>query len=189
VALNGTVNPNGSDTTARFEFGLTVAYGSVTDELYFGSGTVALAVVAGLSQLACPRVYHYRAVATNANGSSAGSDMTFTTLDCHLFTDDPVTKDTVIKVVHFTELRQAIDTLRTRYGLAAYSWTDPTLTPGASLIQAQHLLDLRAALVAAYVAAGVTPPVFADPGLGQGSPIKAIDIVELRTAVRLLEDR
>jgi len=42
------------------------------------------------------------------------------------FTDDPlVPRTTTVKVVQITELRSDIDTVRTRLGLDAFSWTDP----------------------------------------------------------------
>ena len=47
------------------------------------------------------------------------------------FTDDPLQVGvTAIKAVHFTELRSMIDSVRSRYGLGAYGWTDAALTAG-----------------------------------------------------------
>jgi hypothetical protein len=54
-------------------------------------------------------------------------------------------------------------------------------------IKAQHILDLRAALSQAYVAAMLTPPAFTDPGLSVGTSIKAAHIADLRAAVIAIE--
>jgi hypothetical protein len=53
---------------------------------------------------------------------------------------------TPIKAVHIAELHSRIDSLRTRYGLGAFAWTDPTLAAGTTIIRAQHIIDLRTAL-------------------------------------------
>ncbi|HEX7486141.1 MAG TPA: hypothetical protein VF332_08315 [Vicinamibacterales bacterium] len=49
------------------------------------------------------------------------------------FTDDPLTaRGTVVKAAHITELRQRVDQLRARYGLAPFGWTDASLVPSRS---------------------------------------------------------
>jgi len=73
-------------------------------------------------------------------------------------------------------------------GLGGYSWADPTLTARASILRAVHISDLRTALSQAYVAAGMSAPVFAtDPGLGAGMLIKAAHITEIRAALKAIE--
>lgn len=59
---------------------------------------------------------------------------------------EPINSNTMIKVIHVTELRVNIDVLRGRQGLAAFSWTDPVLTSHSSNIKAVHLNELRNAL-------------------------------------------
>jgi hypothetical protein len=109
---------------------------------------------------------------TNADGSPS-------------FTDDPLpTGTTIVKAVHFTEGRQAIDTLRTRFSLGAFAWTDATLVAGITLVKAVHLTELRAALNDVYTAAGRTPPTYTHPTLtGGATVITAVDIAELRAAI------
>jgi hypothetical protein len=101
------------------------------------------------------------------------------------FTDPTLTAGaTVVKAVHITELRQAIATLRTRYGLSPVSWTDSTLTSGLTTVKAVHVMELRTALNAVYAAAGSPLPTYTDPTLTAGATtIKAVHISELRTAV------
>jgi hypothetical protein len=105
------------------------------------------------------------------------------------FTDDPlVVRSTLVKAVHVTELRQAIDTLRSRWGLAAFAWTDPALAVRSTPVKAQHLTDLRTALNHTYTKAGRTVPTYTDPTLtARVTLIKASHANELRSAVRSLE--
>jgi hypothetical protein len=101
------------------------------------------------------------------------------------FTDPTLTVGTtLIKAVHVTELRSAIDTLRARHGLAAYAWTDSAAAAGTTTINAAHIAEMRTALQAAYAAAGSTAPAFTNPTLTAGaSTVAATHITELRAAV------
>lgn len=80
--LNGTVNPNGTHTTpVAFEYGLTTSYGSsVTTYDSFIEGTEGITSVSkAIYGLEPNKTYHYRLVATNAKGTTNGSDQTFVT--------------------------------------------------------------------------------------------------------------
>jgi formylglycine-generating enzyme required for sulfatase activity len=80
ATLNGTVNPNGLATTAKFEYGLTTAYGSSTNvALSPNNGVAAQAVSAMLTGLQAGLTYHYRLTATNGDGTALGNDATFAT--------------------------------------------------------------------------------------------------------------
>ncbi len=80
ATLGGTVNANGFATIAQFEYGTTIAYGSSsTATLSQNNGVTAQPVSAALSNLLPGRVYHWRLVAVNANGTSTTADQTFTT--------------------------------------------------------------------------------------------------------------
>jgi DNA-binding beta-propeller fold protein YncE len=80
--LHGTVNPNGSATTYRFEYGTTTAYGNSAPSPD-GDGGAGLAdedVSAALTGLQANTQYHFRIVADNGTGGpQAGADQTFTT--------------------------------------------------------------------------------------------------------------
>lgn len=81
ATLTATINPAGSATTARFEYGLTTSYGSVTNiTLSPATGATTQNVSAVISGLTPGALYHFRAVATNSAGETAGGDLTFTTL-------------------------------------------------------------------------------------------------------------
>lgn len=79
ATLNGTVNPNGADTTYHFEYGATTSYTESTPALDAGAGRAGLAVSASLSSLKPDTTYHYELVASNGPGPGSGSDQTFTT--------------------------------------------------------------------------------------------------------------
>ena len=80
ATLVAQIIPGFSSTTYHFEYGTSALYGQRTPE----SGTVGSDDAqhpggATLSGLAPGTTYHYRVVATNAIGSAASSDATFTT--------------------------------------------------------------------------------------------------------------
>jgi hypothetical protein len=77
AVLNGSVNPNGSSTTAYFEYGLTTSYGTITTQT--GIGTTAENFSATVTGLAPGTTYHYRIDSVNLIGSADGADATFTT--------------------------------------------------------------------------------------------------------------
>jgi streptogramin lyase len=82
VKLGALVSPGGIQTSYRFEYGPTSAYGSSTPfpEGSVGEGLESHAVWASASGLAAGTTYHYRVVATNELGTAYGPDQTFTTL-------------------------------------------------------------------------------------------------------------
>jgi hypothetical protein len=80
ASLNGTVNPNGSTVSeCKFEYGSTISYGS-TAPCASPPGSGESAAAAPLGNLTPATTYHFRISATNAGGTSTGSDQSFTTL-------------------------------------------------------------------------------------------------------------
>jgi DNA-binding beta-propeller fold protein YncE len=84
VTLKGAVSPGGVQVTGcQFEFGTSTSYGqSVPCEqspASIGSGTSPVAVSANLSALQPNTEYHFRLLASNANGTSRGVDVVVTT--------------------------------------------------------------------------------------------------------------
>ncbi len=59
------------------------------------------------------------------------------------FTDPSLSSSVVIKASHLADLRTALDAARSTLLLPTISYANPTVTPGASLISAVDLYDLR----------------------------------------------
>ena len=80
ATLNATVDPRGIETEYRFEYGITDSYGSVAPAgEAIAPGAEDVPVSAELEGLKPWVIYHYRVVASNAEGASHGEDGTFTT--------------------------------------------------------------------------------------------------------------
>ena len=105
-----------------------------------------------------------------------------------VFTDPTVSpRSTIVRAVHVTDLRSAIDTLRSISGLGGFGWTDAMLSVG-TVVRAVHVSELRAALNEAYQRMGLASPTFTDPVLAaRETELKAVHLSELRGAVRGLE--
>jgi hypothetical protein len=78
ATLNGTINPNGTNTTYYFEYGGSTGYGSSTASSSAGSGSTGTSVTANITGLNANTTYHFRLLASNTGGISYGSDATFT---------------------------------------------------------------------------------------------------------------
>ena len=105
-----------------------------------------------------------------------------------LWTDHPVVVgETPVKALHFAELREAVNALRSRCGLDRMAWTDPVLTPGATPVKAGHVIEIREGLRAAYAACGDSAPVFG--AVSARAPIEAAHVTELRDAIDNIQMR
>ena len=102
------------------------------------------------------------------------------------FSDSLIAPGMFVKARHVTEIRDAIDFIRSVHGSPTFAWTDPTLIPGLTPAKAIHLVELRKALNEAYRAIGRTPPRYSDDTASAGPTIKAIHINELRASLRAL---
>lgn len=102
-----------------------------------------------------------------------------------LFTDDPlVAKATVIKLIHISELRGQIDTMRARSGLPPYAWSDASPSARSTLVKAVHIQELRTALNSVYLAAGWTLPTYSPSAIAAGQTVvTAAHLAEIRDAV------
>ncbi|MFZ1926602.1 MAG: hypothetical protein WAU42_10715 [Solirubrobacteraceae bacterium] len=79
ATLSGTVDPRGTQTSYRFEYGTSQTYGAHTAEVTAGSGTGDVQAVQSANHLAEDTIYHFRLVATTVYGTTYGADRTFTT--------------------------------------------------------------------------------------------------------------
>ncbi len=199
VLVNGSVTvtvstPTGLTATATTTSQVSVNWNAVPNANHyevwrsFDGGAFALAgspasatfsdtsVVPGKTYL-----YHVRAVDGGGGMSPFSSLDPATTI---LFTDDPlVAQTTSIKLVHITQLRDAVNAFRASASIAPLA-ADPTLALGAA-VRASHITDLRTALNQARTAIGLNALTFTDATLTPGTTlIKAIHLQELRNGVK-----
>jgi hypothetical protein len=80
ATLNGLVNPQGTNTSAWFEWGTTTNYGNITPTVVLPAVTNDLPFPQGLSGLTPGTTYHFRGVASNSFGMAWGTNVSFTTL-------------------------------------------------------------------------------------------------------------
>jgi hypothetical protein len=101
-----------------------------------------------------------------------------------VFTDDPLIPGvTVIKAVHITELRTAVNQARSRASLSAANWAE-NISQSVTLIKAAHIVELRTRLDEARAALFLTPASYTDATLTVGvTTVKAVHIQELRQRV------
>lgn len=126
-------------------------------------------------------LYKVRAVDASSRRSPYTTPDPATTV---VFTNDPLVAGTTqIQTVHLTQLRQAVNAMRTTAGLSASSFTDPS--PAGVLVKTVHVQELRTALDAARTALGLATVAFTDPTLVANTTfVKAAHFQELRTGVR-----
>lgn len=80
VTLSARVDPEGSSSTYFFEYGTSVAYGSVTASESVGAGSEGVGVLVDVGGLQPGTLYHFRVVVRNASGETGdGVDATFST--------------------------------------------------------------------------------------------------------------
>jgi hypothetical protein len=183
--LTATVSGGGTGTVTSAPAGLTCSTVCTTA---FASGTsVTLTAAAGAGS-----------AFAGWSGACSGSGPCTVVLDqaravtvrfSRVFTDPTLTPgSSVVRAAHVTELRGAIDTLRSRQGLAAFGWTDASLTVGATTIKQVHLAELRAAVSAVYTARSLSAPAWTDATItASATTVRAVHITELRSAVLALE--
>jgi hypothetical protein len=125
-------------------------------------------------------VYRVRAIGAIGTVPSAYSNRDHATTI--IFTDDPLVPGiTVIKAIHLTQLRQAVNAVRAAAGLPAETWTDPS--PAGVRIRAVHIQELREALTPALTILGKTA-TYTDPVLSAGTPVKAIHFQQIRNLTK-----
>ena len=81
--LNGSVNPAGAPVKVHFEYGLTNAYGSRTDDQPIAPGNLPVMFSADLTGLAPKTEIHYRSVAVSDFGAVYGPDRELRTRGGH----------------------------------------------------------------------------------------------------------
>jgi hypothetical protein len=122
--------------------------------------------------------YFYQVQAHNGSGSSplSGSDVATTIV----YTDPTLSAGMTLKAVHLTELRSAANLMRQLTGsVVVPTYTDPTITPGVTVIKAEHFQEVETVLRDARTSLGMSVPALL--GIADGGAILASDISTLRT--------
>jgi hypothetical protein len=165
----GQTFPAGTRALVVLNFTITAGNGTATRQIDFGDQPIAREVS--------------DALANTVTATYTAGTLIMQALPT--FTDIPLAAGvTMIKAAHIGELRQRISELRARYGLTAYSRTDPTIAPGTAVVKAVHVTELRVALAAVYSAVGRIPPTHSTSTIVAGTTvITAPEVEEIRAAV------
>lgn len=126
--------------------------------------------------------YLYTVRAVNGGESTDSNKDLATTV---VFTDDPLAGGaTAVQTTHLTQLRTAVDAVRTLAALGGFSYTDPTLVAGSTTIKAAHINDLRSALDAARLLLAQSALSYGETVTANSTAIKTLHINELRNGVQ-----
>jgi hypothetical protein len=79
AVLQGSFDPDGVETSFHFEYGVDDDYGLSTPEEGAGGGSGVTTVEKEIANLPAGKVWHYRIVATNEDGTTYGEDRVFKT--------------------------------------------------------------------------------------------------------------
>jgi hypothetical protein len=182
TSLNAAATPGGSVSASW-----TAVAGAAHYDVFRSSAGQAYAFLAssttttfvdGTAAVGSAYLYVVRAVDAQGNFSAFSQPDLATDID---FTD-PILSGVTIKRGHMEELRTAVNAVRRLAGLAPKTFTDPSLS--GVPIKAIHVDELRSSLAEARAALGLGAPSFANaltPGI---TPIRAVDLGELRNSVR-----
>ena len=87
ASLQAQIDPHEADTSYRFEYGTTTAYGNVVpvEGADIGSGAENVTVTQALAGLQPDTTYHYRVVAANSQGTATTEAQTFSTFGVSSF--------------------------------------------------------------------------------------------------------
>lgn len=175
-----------ASSTTQVALTWTAVDGAVSYDVQrsFNNGAFAPLITVGTTShndmgLTANTSYLYRVRANVAGGSTDYSAVDAATTT--IFTDTPLNAGATVKVVHFTQLRTAVNAMRASAGLTPQSFTD-TLTT-STVVKAIHMTELRTALNAARATIGLPALTYTDPSLS-GTTIKAAHVNEVRNGVK-----
>ena len=141
-----------------------------------GSAYASIGTTTSLSMLdsavSANTTYIYRVRAVNAS-AAASPDSNPDAATTIVFSND-----TIIRALHFTQLRTAVNAMRASAGLAPLA-ADATVATG-QLIRASHLTALRSGLNEARAAIGLPALSYTDATL---TVVKSVHVQELRNGV------
>jgi hypothetical protein len=79
ATLRGQLDPDGKNTEYFFEYGVSTSYGQKSAKVGAGSTPGLQTVTAPIEGLPLGKVFHYRIVTSNVDGTTVGEDLTFRT--------------------------------------------------------------------------------------------------------------
>jgi hypothetical protein len=157
-------------------------YRSASGSSFVLAGSVAAPTVTfNDSGRSANTAYLYKVRAVNG-GESADSNIDLATTV--IFADDPLVAGTAIKAIHLTQLRTAVNAVRTLASLGPFSYTDPTVTAGVTQVKAVHVNELRSALNAARSALTLPAVSYSETITAGTTTVKATHLTELRNGVK-----
>jgi hypothetical protein len=163
--------------------------GAASYQVFRRSGPGAFTLVGTTAATAYPdssvsanTAYLYQVRAADA-GNNLGLTSNVDLATTVVFADDPLAAaSSVVKAVHITSLRAAVDAVRALAGLSAATYS--TTIGAGSAVRATDITELRARLTEARSAAGLGAASFTN-GLSAGvSIIRSVDVMELRAGVK-----
>lgn len=181
--------PTGVAATAQTTLSVLVTWNSAASATSYqvfrrspGGGYVQINNPTGTSYtdtVSANTSYAYRVRAVNASGVSGDSAADVATT--MLFTDDPLIAGTVIKAIHLSQLRTAVNYVRQLAGSGPMIFTD-SASAGVT-VKVIHLTEMRSALDTALgtLTIGTTPYTDTSPS---GVVIKAIHFQEIRNRLQ-----
>lgn len=122
-------------------------------------------------------LYRVRAVHTAATSINSTSDLAVTVS----FTNNPLTFGTVVQAMHLSQLRTAVNAVRSLAGQPAAMVSD--LASAGTTIRCVHVTELRSALDEARAALSLSTGGYTNAPL-TGVVIRAVDFQELRNRVQ-----
>lgn len=128
--------------------------------------------------------YLYRVRAADASNTRFSDYSNIDLATTIIFTDDPlITGLTLVKALHFNQLRQAVNSVRVAANLGQFNWPE-LIQPQVTTIKAAHLQELRDNLDLARSTIGVPAQSYTDNPVGPGVTIKKAHVDEIRLGVR-----
>lgn len=137
-------------------------------------------------------VYLYRVRAVYAGGFSGYSNQDLATT-VRYTGDDPLVgvsdpqgrPRSIVRAANLTELRTVVEAVRALAGVGAGVWKDNPAPLLHGQILAAHFSELRTNLNPALATLGVSEmPAPAGAGIGQGQPVRAVHVQDVRDKVR-----
>ena len=173
-------------TTTRVDMSWNVVLGATSYEIDRrapGEGFTPFAAPAGNSfadtSVTAGQAYLYRVRAVGTGGTSGNRAPALATTV--MFSNDPLSTGMVVLGAHPSQIRTAVNAVRSLAGLQAASFTDPS--PVGMTIKSSNITELRTALDAALTALGLPAGGYTNSALA-GEFVRAIDFQELRDRVR-----